>query len=196
MRTGRRFTSVAIAALFVACVARPTQVTTDWRDPGAQPLRFRRIAAFFAGEDATLRRQAEDRLAARLQNTVASWTIVPDSQLAAADTQTIRTALANAGVDGVIVLRLVDVASQSSGVPTATSGSPSEHLWAYLRRTPRSALTPGQQTVITMESRVYSIPAGRLLWAGHSRSFNPVSLRELVNMIVDASAAELQRQGM
>ena len=196
MGTARRFTSVAIAALLTACVARPTQVTTDWRNPDAQPLRFRRVAAFFAGEDATLRRQVEDRLAARLRNTVASYTLVPDSQLVAADTQSIRTALANAGIDGVIVMRLVDVASQASGVPTAAGATPSEDLWAYLRRTPRSALTPGRQTVITMESRVYSIPAGSLVWAGHSRSFNPVSLRELVNMIVDASAAEVQRQGM
>ena len=40
------------------------------------------------------------------------------------------------------------------------------------------------------------MPAGKLLWVGHSRSFNPVSLRELVNMIVDAAVKEVRSQGL
>jgi hypothetical protein len=154
------------------------------------------MAAFFPGEDAKLRRQVEDRLAGRLPNVVASHTFVPDEQLAAADTQTIRSALLDAGFDGVLVLRLINVESQSAGVATAEGTTPTEDLLAYLRRTPRSALTPGRQTVISMESRVYSMPGGKLLWVGHSRSFNPVSLGELVNMIVDASLEEVRRQGL
>jgi hypothetical protein len=185
-----------LIALSTACVARPTQMTTDWKDPAAQTVHFRRTAAFFRGEDPTLRRQVEDRLASRLPNGVASYTLVPDQQLAAADTEAIRSALSGAGTDGVLVLRLVNVESQSAGVPTPAGATAGEDLWAYLRRTPRSALTPGQQTVVSMESRVYSMPAGKLLWVGHSRSFNPVSVRELVNMIVDAAVKEVRSQGL
>ena len=196
MRPSPRFITAAFAALLVACVARPTKVTTDWRDPAVRTVRFRKMAAFFPGEDATLRRQVEDRLAGRLPSVIASHTFVPDEQLAAADTQTIRTALSDAGYDGVLVLRLINVESQSAGVPTSAGATPTEDLLAYLRRTPRAALTPGRQTVVSMESRVYSMPAGKLIWVGHSRSFNPVSLGELVNMVVDGSIEEVRRQGL
>ena len=195
-RTPRFFAGVLTATLLTACVARPTHVTTDWRDPAATTVRFRKTVAFFAGDDSTLRRQVEDQLAKRLPNAVASYTFVSGQQLAAADTAAIRSALAAAGVDGVLVLRLKNVDTQPARGTTSMGATPTENLWAYLRRTPWSALTPGQQTVVSMESRVYSVPAGKLMWVGHSRSFNPVSLREMVNMIVDASVKEVRSQGL
>jgi hypothetical protein len=196
MRPSPRMIAAVVTALLGACVARPTKVTTDWKDPAPRAMRFQKVAAFFPQEDPKLRRQVEDRLAGRLPNTVASYTFIPDERLAAVDTQAIQSALSDAGFDGVLVLRLVNVESQSAGIPTASETTPGEDLAAYLRRTPRAALKPGQQTVITMESRAYSVPGGKLVWVGHSRSFNPVSLGELVNMVVDASVAEVRRQGL
>lgn len=62
----------SVAALVTACVARrPTQVTTIWKDPAAGPMRFRKGVVIFVGDDSTLRRQVEDRAAARLGNAVA-----------------------------------------------------------------------------------------------------------------------------
>lgn len=196
MHPNKRLVITAVAAMLTACVARPTHVTTDWKEANAGTVRFRKTAAFFASDDTTLRRLVEDRLAARLPNGVASRTLVSDAQLFAADTQAIRSALANAGVDGVLVLRLVNVENTVAGVPAPGGATPAEDLWAYLRRTPRAALTPGRQTVVTMQSRIYSLSGGKLLWVGHSQSFNPVSLRELVNMVVDASVNEVRRQGL
>ena len=196
MRRFSRLNHLAVAVLLVSCAARPTRVTTDWREPTTGTLRFQRTVAIFAGEDAQLRRQVENRLALRLPGGVASHTLVPDDRLAAADTQAILSALIGAGIDGVLVLRLASVESQSGGRAIPTTGSPTEDLWAYLRRTPRSALTPGRETMITMESRVYSLADRKLVWTGHSTSFNPLSLKELVNMLADGSVDELRRQGL
>ena len=196
MYPGSRGIPAVLVSLLVACVARPTQVTTDWKDPATQSVRFRKPAVFFPGEDAQLRRQVEDRLARRIPNAVASYTLVPDETLAAADTHAVRAALIEGGFDGVLVLRLVSVESQTPRGAVPPGANPSEDLWAYLRRTPRAALTPGHQTVISMESRVYSMPDGKAVWGGHSRSFNPTSLGELVNMVVDASVDEVRRQGL
>lgn len=188
----RRLGTLVFAA---SCVARPTEIRTDWRDPGASTLRFQRAAVIFVGADSALRRQAEDRLAKRARNVVASYTLISDQMLAAADTQAIHAALSSGGFDGVLAVRLVSVETQR-GEDTIPTTTPAEDLWTYLRRIPRSALVPGNQTTITMTSRAYSTMSGRLLWAGHSRSFNPLSLSELLNMIVDASADEIRRQGL
>ena len=196
MRAFSRSSISVVAAVLMACAARPTQVTTDWREPTTRALRFQKTVAIFTGDDAALRRQIEERLARRLPGGVASHTLVSDEQLAAADTGAIRSALSSAGADGVLVMRLVSVESQSAGRDVPATGSPSENLWAYLRRTPRSALTPGRETMITMQSRVYSLTDGKLVWTGHSRSFNPLSLKELVNMLADGSVEELRRQGL
>ena len=196
MRRSLQLAAASMVVVLTACVGRPTHVTTTWRDPAAGRTRFHKVAVFFVGDDANLRQRIEDRLASRIPSAVASHNLLFDEQLAAPDTQSIRSVLVASGCDGVVVLRLVSVETQSGGEATAPGSSPAGDLWDYLRRTPRSALTPGSGTVITMESRVYAVSDPRLLWAGHSQSFNPLSLKELVDRIVDSSADELRRQGL
>ena len=187
MRTSGKLITITTMMLTAACAARPTRVTTTWVDPNPPAPDFRKIVAIFIGGDSTLRRSIEDRLAQRIPNVVASYTLVPDNRLT--DPDRVRADLMNAGFDGAVVVTLLSV--ESAG--RAPSATPSEDLWEYLRRTPRSALTPGRETVITMVSRIYSVNEGRLLWAGRSESFNPLSIRELVNMLVDSAASEIRR---
>jgi hypothetical protein len=152
--------------------------------------------AFFPGDDSTLRVRVENRLAQRIPNVTPSHTRIPADQLAAADTHAIRSTLINEAFDGAVVLRLLRVERQSPAGAAPSGATPAEDLWAYLRRTPGAAIRPGRETVVTMDARVYSLPSGKLVWAGETQSFNPLSLRELIDMIVDASADEMRRQGL
>jgi hypothetical protein len=195
-RSSRLAAAAASVVILVGCAARPTQVTTTWKEPGAGPARFRKAMAFFAGDDSTLRTRVENRLARRIPNTTASHTRVTGDQLAAADTQGIRSTLIDGGFDGAVVLRLVSVERQSPTGAAPSGATPAEDLWAYLRRTPRAAIRPGRETVVTMDARVYSLPSGKLIWSGQTQSFNPLSLGELIDMIVDASVDEMRRQGV
>jgi hypothetical protein len=145
-----------------------------------------------AGEDPELRRRIEDRLAARLPNTTASYRTIPDAELA--DTQRVRAYLTEGGFDGVVVLRLLSVEQRVGTDSTRVSDMASEDLLRYLRRAPRSALRPGRETVITMETRLYSVGDRRLVWAATSESFNPLSLGELIGDLVDASVEELRKE--
>ena len=181
-----------IATTLTACAARPTEVTTTWRDPVTTPIQFRKVLAIYVGGDSTTRRKVEDRLARNAPNTVASHTVIPDAELA--DTVGVRSRIAEGGYDGVVVLRLTSVGMRVAGETVPTMGDPSETLAEYLRRSPRSALASGQETVITMESRLYSVRDGRLIWAGTSDSFSPLSIGELVDQLVDASIQELRDQ--
>ena len=183
--------SGAMMLVAAACIARPTKVTTTWIAPNATIRPFKRTVAVFLSNDIELRRRVEDRLAQRLPNAVASHTLVPYDRLS--DVQGVRTELSNSGFDGAVVLRLLNVEARSN--PTASSSTPAEDLVEYLRQGPRNALQPGRgETVITMESRVYSLADGKPLWVGRSESFNPVSIKELVDMIVNSVTDEIRKQ--
>ena len=181
-----------IATTLTACAARPTEVTTTWRDPVTTPIQFRKVLGIFVGDDATMRRKVEDRMARGRPTIVASHTVIPDAELV--DTVRVRSRIAEGGYDGVVVLRLTSVAMRAGGETIPTLGNPSETLAEYLRRSPRSALASGQETVITMESRLYSVRDGKLIWAGTSDSFSPLSIGELIDQVVDASIQELRDQ--
>jgi hypothetical protein len=192
MRSLSSLAVALIATALTACAARPTEVTTTWRDPVTTPIQFRRVLAIFVGGDTAMRRKIENRVARNVSNTVASNTVIPDAELA--DTVGVRSRIAEGGYDGVVVLRLTSVGMRAGGETIPTLGDPSETLAEYLRRSPRSALASGQETVITMESRLYSVRDGKLIWAGTSGSFSPLSIGELVDQLVDASIQELRDQ--
>jgi hypothetical protein len=192
MRAIRHLMLLGTVMTLAACVARPTQVTTDWIAPNRTPVPFKKAVTVFLSSDSVLRRRVENRLAQRLPNAVASYTFLPYDRLA--NPQDVRSELARAGFDGAVVMRLLNV-SERSQIDATVSSNPSEDLAEYLRQTPRIALQPGRgETVITMESRVYSVTDGKPLWIGHSQSFNPLSLNDLVDMVVNAATDEIRRQ--
>ena len=180
------------AVLLTSCLtARPTEVTTLWREPTTSTVRFAKTLAIFTGDDAALRREIENRVAARIPGAVASHRVIPIEQLT--DTQAVRRIVERDGHDGVVIMRLIKV-EQRGGDTAQAPASPTESLWQYLRRTPRAAFTPGREVAITMESSVYSVKDGKLVWVSRSTSFNPLSTGDLVGMIVDASIDEARKQ--
>ena len=175
-----------------SCIARPTKITTTWVAPNVSITPFKKALVVFLSNDTELRMRIEDRLARTLPNAVASYRLVPYDKFS--DVAAVRTDMSTQGFDGAVVMRLLGVETRS-GSPQPSTTTPAEDLVEYLRQGPRNALQPGRgETVITVESRLYSIGTGKPLWVGRSESFNPVSLNELVDMIVDAASEEIRRQ--
>ena len=185
-------TIVLPTVLLTACItARPTQVTTLWREPTTPSIAFTKSLAIFSSDDATLRVQIENHIATRLRGAVPSHRTVAIEQLT--DTQAVRRVVERDGYDGVIIMRLVGVEQRIANSAHALH-PPTQGLWQYLRRTPLAAFKPGCEIAITMETSVYAVKDGKLVWVGRSTSFNPLSTRDLVGTIVDASIDEARRQ--
>jgi hypothetical protein len=51
-------------------------------------------------------------------------------------------------------------------------------------------------TVVSIETLIYSLNKDQLLWAGTSRTSNPEGLSELVDEVADAVAKEVVKQGL
>jgi hypothetical protein len=48
--------------------------------------------------------------------------------------------------------------------------------------------------VVTVEANVYSVADGKLIWASHTKTYNPESVKNLVNDIVDQTAVAMKRE--
>src|SRR5881394_2441578 len=88
-----------------------TQIAASWKDPSAQPLHFQKTVTVFVTKDETMRRTVEDKLAAHFPNAVPSYTILPTVD--ASDKTQILARLRDAGFDGAVVMRVVDVTTQA-----------------------------------------------------------------------------------
>ena len=53
-----------------------------------------------------------------------------------------------------------------------------------------------KDTVVVVETTIYSVPRNQLLWAAVSETKNPKDLQRFVEDLVKESVKELQKQGL
>jgi protein-S-isoprenylcysteine O-methyltransferase Ste14 len=181
----------------LACAG--TRIETQWKDPAAtsEALAFRKVVALAQVEDETTRRAAEDELArvlaagpkaqARGMQALPAYPLIETAELG--DVAAMRAQVEGAGFDGAVVMRLVSDEERVTYVPGRY-----ETMWGRV-----VSSDPGYTTVdriVRVETRLYSIAQGKLLWSGVSRSFNPRDLADLVDEVAHAVGAELEAQGL
>jgi hypothetical protein len=192
-----RFSQLLAGALLAGACASNTELVTSWKDPGYTPRRYNKVLAVFISKDKSLRHAAEDELAKKLGNAVASYTVMPDALLQ--DREKAKAWVKQQGFDGAVLLRpaRVDqdttvVEGQGYAVP-ATYGS----MWGYWGTGWGYAYDPGyvqQDQVVSVEGNVYSVPDDKLVWASRTKTYNPDDVRQLVNEIVDVTISEMKKQ--
>jgi hypothetical protein len=196
----------AIGAMLVAAcgaVGCTHAMLSSWKAPDAEPfpLQGEKVAAIVMTTDVTTRRAGEAALARQLSRRGVAG--VPMYELLGGDPAneaTARAAAERAGVVGVVVMRPVRVekALFSTGGPYV--GPMSGGFWGeYFGHGWASAWPAGEvrsATIVTIETRVYSLPANRLLWAGQSTTADPRNLERLVADTARQVSDELARLGL
>ncbi len=195
----RQSVSLGLMCLLLAACAS-TNLTDSWKDPGTTgPVSFDRIVVVFMSANESVRRIAEDALVRRADpgQAVASYTII--SQEEVRDTESAADKLRAANFDGAIVMRVIGRDQQLSYSPGMTYPSHYGGFYGYYGYGWPAVYQPGYlqaDTVVTVETNVYSVTDDKLLWSGVSETFNPSDVAKAVNDVADAASRELRRQGL
>ena len=180
---------VAAALLSAACSS--TTFRSTWVAPNEQPfsLAGKRVAAIFASDEESTRRVAEDTLARDLTQRgaigIPGYTLLGTQE--AHDDAVARQKLGAAGIDGFVLMRLIGQKQQTTYVPGAWSPSP----WGYWR----AAYSPGYlrtDTLVSIETLVYSLRRDGVLWGGLSETINPNRIDSFVTEVADAAVADME----
>ena len=188
-----------VLAGLAACAS--TEFTSTWKDPTAQPneLQGKRVAAFVMTPNETLRRSGEDALAAELTRrglqALPGYRLVSTDQLK--DTAQLRQRLTQQGIQAAVIMRVVDTRQEVNYVPGAGPYYGSfDGYWGYGWS---AAYDPGYlttDTVVSVETLVYSVPDGKLLWGGLSDTVDPDKMDKMFKEIVDKATGEMKKQGL
>ena len=191
-----------IACLILACgvtsACSSTRIVEQWTAPGLEPadLQFEHVVAVAVVPGETQQRVAEDALVAR----ASSVKITPAYQvLSPADRGSVdraRAVLTALGIDGAIVVQLIGVDREQTYVPgTMVPGGfygVYSSSWAGVYR-------PGyvvNDTYVRLETSLYDVSEGRLLWTAASETMNPSTVDDLIEEVVVAARKELAEQGL
>jgi len=193
------FTAVVVLG---AC-ASTTTFTSTWKAPDVQEVNplGRTVAAVFFSRDESQRRAAEDDLAADLTargaRGVAAYTLLANEPSWNGDTAL--TKLKEAGVNGAVMMRVVGKDQTLTYTPGSTISTRYNRFgpyWGNGWSTVYDSGTVRTDTLVSVETLVYSLDRDKLLWAGTSRTTNPKNLTSLVKEAAAAAANEMVRQGV
>jgi hypothetical protein len=177
-----------------------TTFTSTWKAPDGQTINpaGKTIAAVFVSGDERTRHTAEDALAndliARGARGVPGYTLVPNEIRPDAEDTLAR--LKNAGANEVVIMRVVSAdkrpayklipGSASNGNDTPGTGN-----------LPAAAAERQQfDTLVSVETLVYSLDRNEPLWSSTSRTTNPQDIAQLVNEVANATTKEMHKQGL
>ena len=191
------FSAIVLAGCFACASGGGTHIESSWKDPNAQQLAFHRVLAVVVSSDPTVRHAMEDQLSRRLPNTFASYRAVPD--LAVGDDATARDQLRGRLFDGAVVMRVVDVQNPKAYVAGPTWHSAHPSFYGYWTSSWTMVREPGylvSDTLVTVETAVYSLADDKLLWAARTQNASARSLDKLLDGTGKAIAIEMRDQGL
>jgi hypothetical protein len=175
-----------------------TAFTSTWKAPDAQSINSggKTIVAVFVSDNDSYRRTAEDALArdvnARGARGLPAYTLLSSERDGSSDDD--RARLKKAGANEVVVMQVVGADkrpyTQVFGATSSTSYTPGSS----------NAQAVSEQrhydTLVSVETTVYSLDHNELIWSATSRTTNPENLANLVNEVVDATVKEMVKQGV
>jgi hypothetical protein len=185
--------ALVLASILSGCSS--TRYEATWSDPSASPVTLsgQKVAAFYFGGTETTRRAAEDVLArelsARGAQGIPGYTLLPGQE--PADPLAARQRLQQAGVEGAVTMRVVGKDKETTYVPP-TFGGYWGGLWPGIYE-------PGYtqtDTLVSVETRVYSLAQDKLLWSGKSVTTNPTKVDSFVQELSAKAANEMQKSGL
>jgi hypothetical protein len=186
----------------VAMLSADVKFNSAWRSSEAGTVSFagKKIAALVISQDDSLRIPGEEaivrELTARGLQSVATYRIAPKEELQSAERA--KPWFEKAGVEGVVALRPVSKDTRTSYAEMWTSPYYSS-FWGYYGYgwgVPYVAFPTGRDTIVVVETTIYSVPRNMLLWAAVSETKNPSTLPKFVEDLVKESVKELHKQGL
>lgn len=192
---------LSIGVLALACSTATLE--TDWTRPGTDRIDFDKVLVLALVKDEATRRVTEDEMVRHVEamgevEVLASYRL---PGLALDEPDVAKAMLRQEGFDGAVALRLVASEQELNYVPGAY---PDPYYgffgyWDSYWGTAWWPRTPGYvtfDTVVQLETNVYSIEEDELLWSGRTQLRNPESISKAIGDAARVIGRSLAKKGL
>lgn len=201
--TRRLPATLLLATSFTAVLLAAPKFTSTWKsmDAYGESFKGKKVAAMVISNDDSLRVSGEEALSreltARGMEGLTTYRIAPKEELKDADHA--RPWFERKGVEGVVAVRPVSAGKEVTYTPAMWTNPYYGSFWGYYGYGWGNTYTPGsvsEDTVIVVETLIFSVPKDKLLWAGVSETRNPKNLQKFVEDLVKGAAKMMKKQGL
>jgi hypothetical protein len=204
---GRTLTKAVLAATAAVTLAAcaTTSLQSTWKNPATAPLNLKgkKVVALVVTDEEALRYAVEDEAAREITAHgaigVPAYRLLPQAQIR--DKERARAIFEREGIEAVVVVRQVAKEKALSGSFWSNPGYSSfwgPGFWGggwgwgwgagdgYLRT----------DTILIVETLVYSLQQNQLVWASQSQTMNPTQVGSFVRELSKTLGTEMEKQGL
>lgn len=201
MRTEFKWLLAGVAVLaLVGCAS--TSVTDSWMKPGLTgPVEFDKLVVVFMSQDRAIRHSAEDKMASLAaepgREVKTSYSVFGNGRPKGEEEAV--EELLHLGFDGAIVMSIIAEDKELSYSPGMSYPMHYGSFGRYHGYGWGMAYDPGYlrtDTIVKVETSVFSLESDELLWSGVSESFNPNNASKMVEAVAKAIAKDLEARGL
>ena len=201
----RLFIPVALLILvngLLACSS--SKLVARWNDTDYSGPVLAKVLVIGMISDDIRRRYFEDEFIKQLARSehhgVASYQLMPDLK-DYDDKIKLAEVVGKAGVDSVLVATLQAVDREKSYVPpridwVSTMGP---GYYGYYHSSYAAVYQPGYErvdTIVRLETRVFTAQDEKLVWAGYTESFNPSSAEKVIRELAEIVVTDMKKSGL
>lgn len=200
-----RFVCVLIVSLVGLAGCASTSFVSTWQEPLDGPIEFqgKRVAAVILSPDESTRRAAENSLSRELSRRgaqgVPSYTLLRTED-DVKDQDAAKRILEEANIQGAVVMRVTSTDKEMNyNQGSAWYGAPYYgSFYGYWGWGWPTVYSPGYlttDTILYVETLIYSVADNKLLWAGQSKTTNPSDIDKFIRELSSAAANEMRKAG-
>lgn len=201
---------VAIAVLAACSDKTETTVPLSYRNPGYEQTVFKKLLVIGVSQNEDGRRLFENTFAKALSSNGgvarASWEHLPKSEQLTEEE--IRGAIQGSGYDGLLITQVLSVDEAKDYVQGSThtvaprnfgyyGGYGYYGYYGYYSGSYAQVHDPGYfktDTTFRLETNLYSVATGGLVWSGQSDTVDPDSVTAMIDSMTAAVAKELRHE--
>ncbi len=194
--------SVFFLALLSSCTS--TKITSVWMDSKKAGTSFNDIMIIGIANEEHNRRLFEEQFANQLRaagvESEVSYALLP--QGTAIDRETVAAAIEGKTIDAIIVTHLVGVEEETVYRPSMDyrpAYGYYDGLYSYYPHVHTYVHQPGYYTtheVVKLETNLYEVATGKLVWSAQSKSFAPDSAKNVIDELVTLVIKDLQQKAL
>lgn len=199
MRRPTRTLAGAVAlALSAGCASSSY---TNWRNPDAGQVTFEKVGVIALAQDPQVRRTTENMF---MRSATGGTRVVPSYTFTTADDMKSKEAVIakvkEAGVDGVVVFRVIAVDEHTSETVGVTGYATTPYYggfgayYGYYGVATFGTVYTSKQQIVQIETTVYSVADGKLVWVSQAKLDTPESTFDVLEGIVGNAANAMKKE--
>lgn len=205
----KKFYLVFVVSALVLSGCMGTKFSATWKDPEYKGQAYKKLLVVAMSDNVSARGTVEDETTHFLQvkkiNAVSGSDILPAERKAIPkDKEVLKEKLLKGGYEAVLTVGLIDVKEETHYVQGSGYYNPMSYgyygsFYGYYPHMYGAVYQPGyysSSTVVYLETNLWDVKTGKLMWSGQSKSSDVSSIDKMANSYARAVVDELTGKGL